>query len=135
MKIYISQYHDCIGYCLLGDKDQEYTSGAINASAKLEKSYLAAVEKTLFFILANKPLYANTDPQIITDFKKDELNNRLNLEIENSPLVNKYKRTKNVNFSIKHISEKTDIDSYYLTYTTNQAKFFKMRNNNIQKGR
>ena len=135
MKIYISQYYDYVGYCLLGDKDQEYTSGVINASSNLEKSYLAAVEKTLFFILVNKPLHTNTNPQIITDFKKDELNNRLNLEIENSPLVNKYKRTKNVNFSIKSISEKTDIDSYYLTYTTNQAKFFKMRNNNMQKGR
>lgn len=135
MKIYVSQYYDYIGYCLLGDKDQEYTSGVINASSKLEKSYLAAVEKTLFFILVNKPLYANTDPQIITDFKKDELNNRLNLEIENSPLVNKYKCTKNVNFSIKPVLEKTDVDSYYLAYTTNQAKFFKMRNNNMQKGR
>ena len=135
MKIYVSQYYDYIGYCLLGDKDQEYMSGVINASSKLEKSYLAAVEKTLFFILVNKPLYANTDPQIITDFKKDELNNRLNLEIENSPLVNKYKHTKNVNFSIKPALEKTDIDSYYLTHTTNQARFFKMRNNNMQKDR
>lgn len=135
MKIYISQYYDCIGYCLLGDKDQEYTSGAIRASSKLEKSYLAAVEKTLFFILANKPLYANTNPQIITNFKKEELNNRLNLEIENSQLVNKYKHAKNVNFSVKPVLEKTDVDSYYLTYATNQAKFFKMRNNNIQRDR
>lgn len=128
MKIYISEYLNCIGYCLLGDKNQLYTKTSFFKKKDINNT-LEAIEKALFYVLVNKPLYAKDNPEIYSD-------NLITLtEINNSTLVKKFKKDKGVTFLTKDKNLYTKEDTYYLMIAKNQARFLNMFAETKNKGR
>lgn len=129
VKIYTAENNGYIGYVLVNDKDQEYTSSSFKKEPS-EEGHTKGVERALFYVLANKPLNARVAPKLFihtsTKEKHDgttkEHLNEFKQGVNASLHVKKFIKDTGMFYEIPMLEEYTERDKYFLMVADIKAK-------------